>query len=301
MRTTPDNLVAILVEKQAVDEIYQLKTSKLDDRFKQLIEKRGAEIAHLAQRVGVLTIEDAVLAGALVHMLGTIAKAGNDPYAAGLVAQWQDDGQRFCRKRRQKAGVSVTSTATPSIEAPSGVERAVADLDAMPPVDAPVAAVLEAVPEPEVSTAPIITSVELTITLEGPSILVPLIDMAIPGRSGDMSADCDVVMAARAPETVSDADQGLDQAVPATPVSDDQLVDGDAPAATKSPVDESAAAILSDEAMPITVKVGPPGVSRTSDDSRTAGPSVPHQSRRSSSQGFVRPNLKGATAPPPGN
>ena len=300
MKSTPDNLAAAKAEKQAIDEEYQRKKSKIDARLEQLTQKRSTEIGHLARMVGVLTIEDAVVAGALASMLRTITKAESDPEAAGQVAQWLDDGQRFCPKRRQKARVTGTSTATPSIEAPSGSECAAAEIDAKPSADTPAAATPEAVPELVASTPSTITSVEPTISLESPSISIAQIEMAIDVRSSDMdTASEHEVTVTLATDTDSVADHGSDQTVPVTLADGDQFVEGKAHASERP--DDEPTPTLSDQAIPITVKVGPSAGSRTSDDSATAGSSVPHQSRRFSPHGFGRPISKGGpTVPPPG-
>ena len=71
---------------------------RLERRQTELLEKRRAELGRLAEKIGVLEIDDDAIAGALLELKSAI----DNPAADGRLKQWRASGASFRGKDKDR-------------------------------------------------------------------------------------------------------------------------------------------------------------------------------------------------------
>ena len=92
--------------------------AEIEAKKSEIIKARSTEIARIAEKSGILTFDDQIICGVMLHLHETAARAANDQEAKNQIAKWTEAGQPFCptrRKRTRNQGVSAPIP-TPPVE-----------------------------------------------------------------------------------------------------------------------------------------------------------------------------------------
>ena len=111
-----DELAKLKAKKDAALAEYETALKDLKAKQAAIMEKRAGEIGKLAEKVGVLDLPDAVIAGALVKTIGLFNRATEgDEKARAELAALSEAGAPFCAgKRGRKPGAANVGKADAS-------------------------------------------------------------------------------------------------------------------------------------------------------------------------------------------
>lgn len=79
-------------------KVLKEEQQRLERKQAELLEKRRAELGRLAEKLGVLEIDDDAIAGTLLELKSTI----ENPAADGRLKQWRTSGASFRGKDKDR-------------------------------------------------------------------------------------------------------------------------------------------------------------------------------------------------------